>query len=166
MRSRVAPHLHSPGQTRESALQARDGPYTPASRLPRHMGPSNEPRRASIRAAFQEGVGVETTYAVIKTGGKQYRVAAGDKLRVEKLPGNVGDAVTFKEVLMVATEGAGAPKVGRPLLSDASVEAKIVAQDRAKKIIIFKFRRRKNYRRKTGHRQPFTALEITQIRGA
>jgi large subunit ribosomal protein L21 len=109
-------------------------------------------------------VGVETTtYAVIQTGGKQYRVAAGDKLRVEKLPGNVGDAVTFREVLLVATEGGGASKVGRPLLSGASVEAKITAQDRAKKIIIFKFRRRKNYRRKTGHRQPYTALEITQV---
>jgi len=109
---------------------------------------------------------VETTYAVIKTGGKQYRVALGDKLRVEKLPGNVGDAVTFKEVLLIATEGGGASKVGTPLLSDATVQAKIVAQDRAKKIIIFKFRRRKNYRRKTGHRQPFTALEVTEIRGA
>lgn len=109
---------------------------------------------------------METTYAVIKTGGKQYRVAAGDKLRVEKLPGNIGDAITFTDVLLVATEGGGAAKIGRPLLSDASVEAKIVAQDRAKKIIIFKFRRRKNYRRKTGHRQPFTALEITQIRVA
>jgi large subunit ribosomal protein L21 len=104
-----------------------------------------------------------TTYAVIKTGGKQYRVAAGDRLRVEKLPGSVGDAVTFKEVLMVAAEG-GAAKLGKPLLPGASVEAKITAQDRGKKIIIFKFRRRKNYRRKTGHRQSFTALEITQIR--
>jgi large subunit ribosomal protein L21 len=110
-------------------------------------------------------VDVETTYAVIKTGGKQYRVAAGDKLRVEKLPGSVGDAVTFKEVLLVATEGGGTAKVGTPLLSGASVTAKITAQDKAKKIIIFKFRRRKNYRRKTGHRQPFTALEITQILG-
>jgi large subunit ribosomal protein L21 len=107
---------------------------------------------------------VETTYAVIKTGGKQYRVAKGDRLRVEKLPGNVGDAVTFKEVLLIsATEGS--PKLGAPLISGASVTAKITAQDRAKKIIIFKFRRRKNYRRKTGHRQPFTALEITQIQG-
>jgi len=109
---------------------------------------------------------VEATYAVIKTGGKQYRVAAGDKLRVEKLPGNVGDAVTFAEVLLIATEGGGAAKLGKPLLAGASVTAKITAQDRAKKIIIFKFRRRKNYRRKTGHRQPFTALEITQILGA
>jgi large subunit ribosomal protein L21 len=105
-----------------------------------------------------------TTYAVIKTGGKQYRVTQGDRLRVEKLPGNVGDTVTLGEVLMVAAEGGGATKLGKPLLAGASVEAKITAQDRGKKIIIFKFRRRKNYRRKTGHRQCFTALEITQIR--
>lgn len=102
-------------------------------------------------------------YAVIKTGGKQYRVAQGDKLRVEKLPGNVGDSVTLGEVLLVGS-GDGV-KVGAPLVANAKVEAKIVAQDRAPKIIIFKFRRRKNYRRKTGHRQPFTALEITGITG-
>jgi len=102
-------------------------------------------------------------YAVIKTGGKQYRVAQGDRLRVEKLAGNVGDTVTLGEVLLVgAGEGV---KVGAPLVSGAKVEAKIVAQDRGKKITIFKFRRRKNYRRKTGHRQPFTALEITGITG-
>ena len=101
-------------------------------------------------------------YAVIKTGGKQYRVAQGDQLRVEKLPGNVGDTVTFGEVLLV---GGDSLKVGRPLVSGAKVEAKIVAQDRAKKIIVFKFRRRKNYRRKNGHRQPFTALQITGITG-
>ena len=102
-------------------------------------------------------------YAVIKTGGKQYRVAQGDKLRVEKLAGNVGDTVTLGEVLLV---GAGdGVKVGTPMVSGAKVEAKIVAQDRGPKIIIFKFRRRKNYRRKTGHRQPFTALEITSVNG-
>jgi large subunit ribosomal protein L21 len=99
-------------------------------------------------------------YAVFKTGGKQYRVAAGDKLRVEKLPGNVGDAVAFQEVLLVADETV---KLGRPLIGGAKVEAKIVAQGLAPKVIIFKFRRRKNYRRKRGHRQPFTALEITNI---
>ena len=108
---------------------------------------------------------METTYAVIKTGGKQYRVAPGDRLRVEKLPGSVGDSVTFKEILMVGGAEGSAPKVGKPLLAGATVTAKITAQDRAKKIIIFKFRRRKNYRRKTGHRQPFTALEITNIAG-
>ncbi len=102
-------------------------------------------------------------YAVIKTGGKQYRVAQGDKLRVEKLPGNVGDTVTLGEVLLVGS-GEGV-KVGQPVVSGAKVEAKIVGQDRGEKIIIFKFRRRKNYRRKTGHRQPFTALEITGING-
>jgi large subunit ribosomal protein L21 len=102
-------------------------------------------------------------YAVIKTGGKQYRVAQGDRLRVEKLTGNVGDTVSLGEVLLVG-QGDGV-KVGAPLVSGAKVEAKIIAQDRGKKIIIFKFRRRKNYRRKTGHRQPFTALEITGITG-
>jgi large subunit ribosomal protein L21 len=102
-------------------------------------------------------------YAVIKTGGKQYRVANGDKLRVEKLPGNVGDKVTFGEVLLV---GAGeSVKIGAPLVSGAKVEATITAQDRTKKIVIFKFRRRKNYHRKAGHRQPFTAVEINSITG-
>ena len=101
-------------------------------------------------------------YAVFRTGGKQYRVEKGDKLRVEKLPGNVGDAITFDEVLLVAGEPI---KLGQPLVGGAKVEAKIVAQDLAPKVIIFKFRRRKNYRRKRGHRQPFTALEITGIVG-
>jgi large subunit ribosomal protein L21 len=110
-------------------------------------------------------------YAVFKTGGKQYRVAQGDKLRVEKLPGNVGDAVTFDQVLLVCPaevgEGAaaGALKLGKPLVGGARVEAKIVGQGLGKKLVVFKFRRRKNYRRKTGHRQPFTALQITQIVG-
>ena len=102
-------------------------------------------------------------YAVIKTGGKQYRVAPGDKVRVEKLPGNVGDTVTFDQVLLVGGEKL---TVGRPLVAGAKVEAKITAQDRAKKLIVFKFRRRKNYRKKAGHRQPFTALEITGVSGA
>jgi large subunit ribosomal protein L21 len=102
-------------------------------------------------------------YAVIKTGGKQYRVAQGDRLRVEKLAGNVGESVTLGEVLLVG-EGESV-KVGQPTVGGAKVEAKIIAQDRAPKLTIFKFRRRKNYRRKTGHRQPFTALEITSITG-
>lgn len=102
-------------------------------------------------------------YAVIKTGGKQYRVAQGDSLRVEKLAGNVGDTISLDEVLLVG-EG-DAVKIGKPTVAGAKVEAKIVAQDRAKKIIVFKFRRRKNYRRKAGHRQPFTALQITTIKG-
>ena len=100
-------------------------------------------------------------YAVIKTGGKQYKVAQGDRLRIEKLPAGVGDTVTFDEVLLIG--GGDALKIGAPLVAGAKVEAKVVAQDREKKIIVFKFRRRKNYRRKNGHRQPFTALEITGI---
>jgi large subunit ribosomal protein L21 len=99
-------------------------------------------------------------YAVFKTGGKQYRVAAGDQVRVEKLPGNAGDTVTFDQVLMV---GGDALKLGKPLLGGAKVEAKIVTQGLGKKLIVFKFRRRKNYRRKNGHRQPFTALQIVNI---
>lgn len=100
------------------------------------------------------------SYAVIKTGGKQYRVSEGDRIRVEKLPGDVGAEISFDEVLMV---GGDKVAVGKPLVSGASVKAKILAQDRAKKIIIMKYRRRKNYRRKAGHRQPFTELLITGV---
>ena len=101
-------------------------------------------------------------YAVIKTGGKQYRVSEGQKLRVEKLAGNPGDSLNFDEVLML---GGDAPKFGQPIVGGASVSAQIIAQDRGKKIVVFKLRRRKNYRRKQGHRQPFTELKITGIKG-
>ena len=99
-------------------------------------------------------------FAVIQTGGKQYRVSQGDKLRVEKLPGDVGASVTFDKVLLV---GGDQVKVGTPLVTGATVSAQIVAQGRDKKLIVFKFRRRKNYRRKNGHRQPFTELKITGV---
>ena len=100
-------------------------------------------------------------YAVIQTGGKQYRVAQGDQLRVERLPGDKGSTLTFDKVLML---GGDTTQVGTPLVAGAKVTATIVAQDRAKKIIVFKLKRRKNYRRKAGHRQPFTALQITGIK--
>ncbi|HJK93352.1 MAG TPA: 50S ribosomal protein L21 [Polyangiaceae bacterium LLY-WYZ-15_(1-7)] len=99
-------------------------------------------------------------YAVIKTGGKQYRVSEGDVIRVEKLAGGVGDSVEFDEVLMVGGEKVA---VGTPTVTGAKVSAEIVAQDRAKKIIVFKKKRRKNYRRKYGHRQPYTELKITGV---
>ncbi len=99
-------------------------------------------------------------YAVIKTGGKQYRVSEGDRLRVEKLPGDAGAKVTFDEVLMI---GGDKVAVGTPVVKGAKVSAEIVKQGRDKKVIVFKFRRRKNYRRKRGHRQPFTELKITGI---
>jgi len=99
-------------------------------------------------------------YAVIRTGGKQYRVSQGDTLRVEKLAGDVGSAITFDEVLMIGGEKVN---VGKPLVAGAKVSAQITAQDRAKKIIVFKMRRRKNYRRKNGHRQAYTEVKITAI---
>jgi len=99
-------------------------------------------------------------YAVIRTGGKQYRVAEGDRIRVEKLAGEVGSDIELDEVLML---GGDKVAVGSPLVEGAKVKAKIVAQDRAKKIIVFKYKRRKNYRRKNGHRQPYTELEITGV---
>ena len=99
-------------------------------------------------------------YAVIATGGKQYRVSEGDSLRVEKLNGVQGDTVVFDRVLML---GGDEPVVGTPVVPGAKVQATIVAQDRAKKIIVFKFRRRKNYRRKQGHRQFYTELMVTDI---
>jgi large subunit ribosomal protein L21 len=101
-------------------------------------------------------------YAVFKTGGKQYKAAVGQKLLVEKLPAGEGDEVTFGEVLLLGGE-EGKAKVGQPLVSGAKVSAKIVKQGRGPKIVVFKFRRRKNYRKKNGHRQPFTELLITGI---
>jgi large subunit ribosomal protein L21 len=99
-------------------------------------------------------------YAVIKTGGKQYKVSAGDLLKVEKLDGAVGDTIELNEVLMVGGEEV---KIGTPLLPDAKVKAKIVEQGKDKKILVFKSKRRKTYRKKNGHRQPITRLKITDI---
>jgi large subunit ribosomal protein L21 len=99
-------------------------------------------------------------FAVIKTGGKQYRVAADQTLEVEKLPGEAGDQVTFSDVLML---GGDAPQVGAPLIAGASVTAEIVEQRRGSKVIIFKKRRRQNSRRKNGHRQHLTLVRVTEI---
>ena len=101
-------------------------------------------------------------YAVIASGGKQYRVAEGETLRVEKLAGPAGTKVSFDPLLFGVD--AGGVQVGRPTVSGITVEAEIVEQGLNKKIIIFKYKRRKSYRRKQGHRQPFTALKITSIR--
>lgn len=103
-------------------------------------------------------------YAVIKTGGKQYRVAAGDKLKVEKLPAEVGAEIHIDQVLMLGGDG-DAPKVGAPLVAGASVKATVVAHGKGEKLKIFKLRRRKHYKKSQGHRQPFTEIEITGISG-
>jgi len=100
-------------------------------------------------------------YAVIKTGGKQYRVAADDKLQIEKLPGEAGDIVEFTDVLMVASDGS--VDVGAPFVAGATVAAEIIGQVRGPKIIIFKKHRRKHFRRKNGHRQDLTSVRITEI---
>jgi large subunit ribosomal protein L21 len=100
-------------------------------------------------------------FAVIRTGGKQYRVAADQTLEVEKLAGEAGDTVTFADILMLG--GEGETKVGTPLLAGASVHGQIVEQKRDRKVIIFKKRRRQNSRRKNGHRQEFTLVRITEI---
>jgi large subunit ribosomal protein L21 len=102
-------------------------------------------------------------YAVIKTGGKQYRVAAGEKLKIEQLPAEIGAEIVLDQVLLVA-DGDNL-KMGRPLVTGASVQAKVLAQGRHDKVRIFKLRRRKHYQKHQGHRQNFTEIEITGITG-
>jgi len=100
-------------------------------------------------------------YAVIKTGGKQYRVSPGDTIEVEKLPHEVGQQIELGEVLLVA-DGPGA-KVGQPLVDGAKVKATVTRQAKGRKVVIFKYRSSKRYRRKTGHRQSHTRLRIDEI---
>ena len=100
-------------------------------------------------------------YAIIKTGGKQYRVQKGDVVRVERLEEAVGATVTLDEVLFVG--GEGEPRVGNPRLEGASVVGTVVEQDRDAKIRVFKYKKRKHYRRTRGHRQSFTAVRIDAV---
>ena len=100
-------------------------------------------------------------YAVIKTGGKQYRVAAGEKLKIEQIPADVGAEINLDQILMVG-EGESV-KIGTPLLSGASVKATVLAQGRHKKVTIFKMRRRKHYQKHQGHRQNYTEIRIDGI---
>ena len=102
-------------------------------------------------------------YAVVKTGGKQYRVVAGDKLKVEQIPADVGAEVILDQVLMVG-EGESV-RLGQPILSGATVKATVVSHGRGEKIKIFKMRRRKHYQKHQGHRQGYTELKIDAIVG-
>jgi len=102
-------------------------------------------------------------YAVIKTGGKQYRVVAGEKIKVEQIPADVGAEISLDQVLMVG-EGESV-RIGAPLLDGVTVTAKVLNQGRHPKIRIFKMRRRKHYQKHQGHRQNFTELEISSING-
>jgi large subunit ribosomal protein L21 len=100
-------------------------------------------------------------YAVVKTGGKEYRISQGDLIRVEKMEGKVGDQVTMKDILMVSHEGQ--VQVGNPLLANAVITGEIVQQVRGKKVLVYKMKRRKNYRRTKGHRQTYTYIRVNDI---
>ena len=100
-------------------------------------------------------------YAIIKTGGKQYKVSPGQTVKVELLEGNEGDKLELSDVLMVESDGD--VKIGSPLLSGAKVVAEIVTQGRGKKVLVFKHKRRKSYRVLRGHRQSFTEIKVTEI---
>jgi large subunit ribosomal protein L21 len=101
-------------------------------------------------------------YAVIRTGGKQYRVAEGDVLRIEKIAGEIGSEVTFGEVLLIG--GSESPKVGQPMVSGASVAGKILAQDKHRKVLHFR-KEKEGWTRRRGHRQPYTEVKVTSISG-
>ncbi|MGI6668873.1 MAG: 50S ribosomal protein L21 [Acetivibrionales bacterium] len=100
-------------------------------------------------------------YAVIETGGKQYKVQEGDVLFIEKIDAEDGAEITFDKVLAVSNEGN--VTFGKPLIENASVTAKVLGQGKARKIIVFKYKPKKNYRKKTGHRQPYTKVQISKI---
>ena len=117
-----------------------------------------------MRNSFEVCLRQKNMYAVIKTGGKQYKVAAGDKLRVEKLAGEVGTTVVIDKVLLL-NDGAETT-IGAPLIDGATVSATVVSHGRADKVMIFKFRRRKHYRKTQGHRQSYTDLLIGDILAA
>ncbi len=101
-------------------------------------------------------------YAVIESGGKQYKVSEGTVLKVEKLEVAVGDRLSIDKVLMINDEN-GNVKVGNPLVNNARVEVEVMEQGREKKVVVFKYKRRKNYRKKQGHRQPFTKIKVLTI---
>jgi len=105
-----------------------------------------------------------SAYAVIKTGGKQYRVARGDEVRFERLPGEVGETIAFEQVLLTAD--GETIEVGRPFVENSKVVGRITHHGKSKKVMIVKYKRRKDYRRKKGHRQQFTLVRIEDINGA
>jgi large subunit ribosomal protein L21 len=122
--------------------------------------PNTEPARAA-KAANGSRAAEPAAYAIIETGGKQYRVSVGDILSIEKLPLETGSDVTFDRVLMIG--GDGPARVGAPLVDGASVLAQAQDQYRGEKIVIFKYKAKKRYRRRTGHRQSLTRVAITAI---
>jgi large subunit ribosomal protein L21 len=108
-----------------------------------------------------QGVGGKYMYAIIRTGGKQYQVAPGERVRVEKLAGDVGQTIELDDVLLIA-DGDDV-KIGQPVVDGAKMTAQIIEQDKTKKVLVFKKKRRQGYKVKKGHRQQYTALEIKEI---
>ncbi len=100
-------------------------------------------------------------HAVLQAGGKQYRVAPGESIQIEKIPGNAGDSVSFDKVIM--TSDGEQASIGKPYVENARIEGRIVRQGKYRKVIAFKFRRRKGHRKKIGHRQAFTEVKIEKI---
>jgi large subunit ribosomal protein L21 len=126
------------------------------------IGSSVEPEQPQTQTQARSDAGSGTRpYAIIETGGKQYRVAVGDRLSIEKLPVEQGSGITFDRVLMVG--GDGSPRVGTPVVAGATVQAEVEQQFRGPKIVVFKYRPKKRYRRRTGHRQALTRVAITAI---
>ena len=122
---------------------------------------SPEAKKGAAKPAVAKEAPVYSGYAIIRTGGKQYQVSAGSLLRVEKIDGNVGDTIELNDVLAVF--GGNDVRIGQPTVEGAVVTATIIEQDKAKKVLVFKKKRRKGYRVKRGHRQMFTALRIADI---
>ena len=114
-----------------------------------------------IRAFLNQLIRERTMYAVVKTGGKQYRVSAGEKLKIEQIPAEVGSEMVLDQVLLVAD--GEAVTMGTPLVAGAQIKARIVSHGRGEKVHIFKMRRRKHYRKSQGHRQNYTEIEILGI---
>jgi len=124
--------------------------------------PTTEPEQQPVPARTPSDSDSDTApYAIIETGGKQYRVAVGQTLSIEKLPVEPGADITFDRVLMVGSDGSA--RVGTPLLAGATVQAQVEQQYRGPKIVVFKYKPKKRYRRRTGHRQSLTRVAITAI---
>lgn len=120
--------------------------------------------KPALRLASLKNVEVffQTMYAIIQTGGKQYKVSEGTVLMVEKLEVEAGQQLTLDQVLMVGDDNGGF-KIGDPLVAGAKVEAVVLEQGKHKKVVVYKYKKRKNYRKKQGHRQPFTKIKIEKI---
>ena len=143
------------------AAKAKPEPKEKPAKKTSSEAKTTEPKKSAKKSPKAEETPAYSGYAIIRTGGKQYQVSAGSLVRVEKLAGNVGDTVELKDVLAVI-DGDNA-QIGQPTVEGAVVKATIVEQDKARKVLVFKKKKRKGYRVKTGHRQMFTALKISDI---